>query len=692
MGRTKYKKKTDAPHIVKDFLQGEEGLYKYLTSLDLSYQDIMTALNTIIEKEGMSDTKKASLLNEMWRVNFEYRPPTMQEFLTPKYIGAVADSLYTHCEDTLTEFMNPDPANKKRVLALSTCIGWGKSSTSVLLIIYIILTLQYMRSPKKFFNLSDMGSLVAVLLSFTQKKTSQLLVQPFSQALKASPIFHQTKLETGLEKKQKEIPKGHIAYTTAGRMGNLQFSKDIHVVAVSDRASLLGMNVFAGVASEISFFLQKGVPIEEIWGTFQDLRNRINNRFYHSYLTATILDSSPIDLDLSPIDKWLYTGEAQKDPEVMFVNAKSWDVFPEKYPKWMKTGETFPVFRGSASKSPKIIVNKEEIKQFDENDIYNVPIDEKLAFQNDLKKKIADDCAFPSGGLMKLFENTQDIDKIFTPVLRYCDSPIEIPEERNPVRLIWNAVKDTFFINTGNENYVFYRNPKEIRTVHLDLSETGDISGIAMSHQELNLKGERIIVHDFLIPLHKGKTRISLDAVCEFVIDLKRLGRLNIYKVTCDTYQSAAVLQRLRREGFDAQVLSVDKEIAPYMTYSSYVKMGKVKAGKSIHLKNNLKSLIETRRDSGSIKIDHIQGNPIYEDGLSFERSQVGYRAKDISDCASGSAYVLITECNNLIPLYTFEENSGKEGSTSLAKVLKKLDASLMIRKKRLLIDNFTID
>lgn len=666
-----YTKEKDSPYITKDFLQGEDALYDYILSLDLSYQDIIEAINTIVKKEQLSDSKKAELLDNLWKINFIVPPPTVEEFLTPKYIGAVADKLFDHVKETLITFLDPSPENKKRVLALSTHIGWGKSSASVLLVLYVITVLQYMRDPKKFFNLNQMGSLVAVMLSFTLQKANQLLLQPFTQVLKSSPIFHQVRQEERLLPKQKEIPKNHIAYTTAGRMGSIQFSKDIHIVTVSDRASLLGMNVFAGIASEISFWISKGIAIEEIWGSFQDLRNRINNRFSHSYLTATVLDSSPIDIDLSPIDKWLYTGEASEDPEVMFVNAKTWDSFPEKFPIWNKTGETFPVFRGNSGKPPRIIEDEEELKKINSEEIYFVPIDDKLAFEQNLKKKIADDCAYPSGGLAKLFENTDYIDNIFSPALKSVYSPIEIPEERDPTHLIWDQIKDKFFIDLGTK-YEFYRAPREKRSIHIDLSETGDISGFGMSHKELNKKGEIIIIHDFLIPLHKGTSRINIDAVCEFVFDLIKLGNIKIFKVTCDQYQSAAILQRMRREDIDAEKLSVDKETGPYMLYSSWVKSGKVKAGRSIHLKNNLRSLQEVKRDSGSIKIDHIQGNPIYEDNRSWNLSQVGYRAKDISDVACGSAYTLISQDESL-PMYTFDDSGYTKNSLDKSKVLSKL-------------------
>lgn len=558
------------------------------------------------------------------------------------------------------------------------------SSLSSILVLYIIVQLQYMRNPKKYFNLSEMGSIVIALLSFTQKKANQLLMKPFVNLLKLSPIFHQVRMEERLAPKQKSLPRGHISYTHAGRLGSAQFSKDIHISIISDRADLLGLNIIAGIASEISFFAQRGIPPEEIWGTFTDLRERINSRFANAYLTTTILDSSPIDLEISPIDKWLYSGEASKDPEVMLVNDKHWDVFPEKYKIWRKTGETFPIFRGNSSKPPKMLDPK-EIKNYAPDDIYRVPIDKKLAFQQNLKKSIADLCAYPSGGISKLFENMQFIEKMFTPLLKNQYFPIEIPEEKNPKELIWNQIRDKFFIEISPNVYEFYRSPLEPRAIHIDLSETGDISGLTMSHLELNTKGERVILHDFNLPLQKGNTRINIDAVCEFILDLRDKGNMNLFKVTADQYQSASILQRLRREDIDAEKLSVDRETTPYMLYASEIKGGRVKCGRSIHLKNNLKSLIEQISDKGHKKVEHIKGEPIYEDDFLYDITergwnmcQVGFKAKDVSDSSCGSAYTLLTEYQE-IPRYIFNEALMKKDMTVKKIALKNLKKKYLV-------------
>jgi len=294
--------------MIKDLLFGDNSISEREEFKNLTGEDIRNAIKLIMNNPILSDTEKNYFINNAWKINYAIKPPTVDEFLTTQWLGSVGDQIYPHVRSVMRAFL--DPMSEKRVLALSTCIGFGKSFLASLIAVYIIVHVAYMRNPKQFYGLNEAGSLVVALASFTKEKVGQILLQPFANLLKASPMFEKTVREDRLEQKQKEIDPTHIAYTSSGRMGSFQFTHDIHITTLSDRAALLGLNIILGIASEISFWIKKGISVDEIWGTFTDLRERVNSRFHSRYLSGVILDSSPLDLSISPIDKWIYEGEA----------------------------------------------------------------------------------------------------------------------------------------------------------------------------------------------------------------------------------------------------------------------------------------------------------------------------------------------------------------------------------------------
>jgi hypothetical protein len=638
-------------------------------------RDVITALKFILENPNYTDAQKIDFVKNPWKIWYKIRPPTVEEFLHPRWIGAIADKVYPQVVETFKNFMNP--LGHKRVLALSTCIGYGKTTVATLIVAYVIVHLSYMINPKSFFGLNEMGPIVVALMSFTQKKVNQLLLQPFHGILRASPMFVKVRQENSIEPRQKEVDYGQIVYTSAGRMGAFQFFGDLHITVAGDRNDLLGLNIITGIVSEISFWINRGIAIDQIWGAFSDMRERVNSRFAHRFLSGVILDSSPLDLSRSPIDKWIYGGEADEDPEVYVVKAKHWDIFPERYPKWRQTLETIPVYKGSAGRPPKVLKNFEREK-YQSNDIIEFPIDLEQSLKNpvELKKIVADLAGWPAGGLAKLIDDTTVINSIFTSKLNNIYTSIQAPHNRNPERLIWNLIKDDFFIEVGKNKYEFYRAPRAPRTLHIDLAESGDMASLAMSHLELfTEEEENIVVNDFTIPISPEKSKINIDAVCNFVIDLVRLGKINFHKVTADQYQSSALLQRLKRAGVEVDKLSVDRETAPYRIVISWIYNNRVRCGRNIFLKNNFLSLSEITTDKNKTKIDHTKGPLVYEDGGDWKKSAMGTNAKDVSDSFTGSAYILISELDDKIPVYTWTEYDEKQNNKAkVDQILDQLD------------------
>lgn len=644
--------------LIKDLIEGDEGIALMEEFENLGSKDILDALEKITTDSTLSTKQKYQILQESWRINYRVKPPTIEEFLTPAWIGPTADALYPHVRKHLTEFWEPD--SKYRHLVLASAIGTGKSYESALWSLFITTNLWAMRNPQRFFGLAQNSSMVQALISFTMEKASQLLLQPFIQILITAPKFKRVKQEEQLTKHQMANPD-KICWTTAGRVGSLQFYNDIHYIIASQPAQLLGLNMITAIMSEISFFVDKGFSPEYIWRIYQDSKGRVHSRFGDKFFSGTVLDSSPNDIELSPIDKYVFNGEAAKDKSNYIVTGSHWDFLPQKHPIWQKSGETFPVFRGSQGK-PAIMLQPHDIPNYNKDEVYDVPIDLISKFEGNVIKSVKDFCGWPSGSIGALVKDDAILDKMFDNSLKNIYSCIYAPETMNSRHLLWDAIKDQFFVKF-DKGYEFYRHPLEQRYLHIDQAETGDMVGIAMVHPETDKKsGEIVYVTDFTIVLSPEKGRINLDAIRYFVQDLRDLGNIHVGKVSFDQYQSSSTIQYLKSKDFIVERLSVDADIKPYFAYISLMSSGKIKCGRNIFLKNNIRSLQEIRTTRGKRKVDHTKGKNIYYDGGDWKLSNMGKFAKDASDAHCGAVWNA-THSFVGVPRYVWEDAVEKQVS-----------------------------
>jgi hypothetical protein len=655
------KNPTDTPSLLKDLLQGDPGDTLRHQFDALTNPEIKEGLNIILSSKYLSDKSKQLMLAELWRINYREKPPSIQEFLTEKWIGPMAESLHVHVRETLEDFWSFQ--SPYRHLVLGAAVGTGKSTCAAIHNLYVSTILYLMINPKKFFGLAPSTSIVQAFISFSMDKATQILLQPFIQILSTAPKFRRVKQEEHLKTQQEKYPD-QICWTTASKMGVLQFPGDIHYIVASSPAQLLGLNMIQSTMSEISFFIDRGFSPEYIWRIYQDSKARIFSRFGNKMYCGTVLDSSPNDLDASPIDKYIFTGEAQKDKENYVSIGSQWEVYekdPKRtqikalYPIYAETGETFPVFRGNAGLPPEVIL-PENIHQYDPIEIFHVPIDLKREFDQATEKNVKDVCGWPANTSGKLINSQSRIEDIFTPQLKNVYSFIKVPSTESAIHLIWNLIKNKFFIQTGDDRWEFWRAPNARRWLHFDQSETGDFAGIAMSHREYDLeRNEYVIVHDFTLAVTGGQNaRINLDAFRVFPEDLRNLGRIDLASVTFDRFQSSTTIQYLKEQGFIAKVFSVDASVDPYISYAALINIGNIKAGRNIFLKNNIKSLMETRTVRGRRKIDHMIGKIVRDDGGHWQTSAMGYYAKDVSDCCAATAYLIIHEDEG-VPQYIYD-------------------------------------
>lgn len=112
--------------ILKDLLQGDPKAISLLDGMKLDTEAIKVALAFITGDPNLSDSDKSSLIQDSWRLNFRAKPPTPEEFLTEKYLGAVAPTVLPRIRDIFLNFLDPD--SPYRNLILYPHIGFGKAS------------------------------------------------------------------------------------------------------------------------------------------------------------------------------------------------------------------------------------------------------------------------------------------------------------------------------------------------------------------------------------------------------------------------------------------------------------------------------------------------------------------------------------------------------------------------------------
>ena len=549
-------------------------------------------------------------------------------------------------------------ANPNGLYVTDNHIVTHNSYLSTIITLYIATHLNLMRNPWKYFGLNPATQISQMLVSYSLKKSSELLLEPFLSLLEASPFFERVQRQDSMKQLEEEFKHqdtvDKLYWTTAYPTSALGFSSGSTIKIASSPSGLLGLTLVSIVYSELAFFTDAGKSSEYIMRLYNDGKARVRSRLETSakdpvtgdkvvnYYGRTILDSSPNDLN-NAIDDYI-VNEAHKDRTVYKVEGSRWKWRPEEYEDDFARGDVFKVFIGGRGNPPRILEEGDPLltsETADLSKVIDVPGSFRLVFQDDLPKALKDWAGIPTGASNNLIYDYNIIENAFNNNFKNIYTTIEAPASRSPKNLIWDQVAGTFFRKKGNE-YEYYYKPWVPRVISVDQSYSTDITSISMAHVErYKDTGDFMFVIDFTIPILPSKNdNVNLEAIREFITDLRNKGRLRIEHVSFDKFQSETTLQNLKRDGFEVEKLSVDTSMDPYLNVLALLNRGMISVGRNIFLKNNLKSLIIVRSKgkTGKQKIDHDNSREqVIIGDSSWKKSFLGSYGKDVSDsmCAS---------------------------------------------------------
>lgn len=673
------KQVNELKYIIKDILSGDQSAARDERYNYLNFKQIQAALRWI-QANNFDEELQSLLISEPWRLVYKTKPPTPEEFISNKYIGAMADSVWLPIRKAFIEFF--DPMKPYRHAYLNSSIGAGKSTLTMMSLLYVACLYALMRDPWKFYSKAKTTVFAITLCAVTLTKAKEIYEEPIRQLIESADFWKQCRTHSEMVLEEKHLLEcdevEYIPWKNGGGNGNNVFvtGNNLQWKVISNAGALLGVNILFGCMTEITFFLEagKGWTNQKIFNFFSKLKERISNRFQNAYLARMILDSSPSTLE-DPIQNYI-TYDAPALDESYFYKGARWDLFPEEFPDYcdveargtleqhainIKTDYSvaFQLYKGGNGKPPVTCENALEASQYQPTDLIWCPRTQitKNGTANFLQKAkdnpiefMKDWAGLPAGTPDRLFYREDWIESPFQCGLKNLYGAIVALADEEPEHLIWNQIEKRFFRKMLNR-YKFYYEPDLPRTVSVDLSKAKDCTGISMSHVELD--PERIDEHtgkplpvyitDFTVVLIPKGGHINMDAVKYFIHDLKYLGGINLRHVAFDGWQSDAARQFLKRDGIAVDYVSVDRDNEPYYNFYDLVTHGRWYCGRNIFMKNNMKSLHEVRRvRTGSVKIDHFEGPVDYawEDG-TWESCAAGTNAKDCADSVVSSLYLM---------------------------------------------------
>lgn len=316
-------------------------------------------------------------------------------------------------------------------------------------------------------------------------------------------------------------------------------------------------------------------------------------------------------------------------------------------PKGTYSERTFLVALGNKFLQSQIITPEEE-KLFVERGykILSVPIDFREDFNMDIDRALCDFAGVSSSELSKYISGAVVQDNIN-------------PERQNPfqsdVLEIGNAPED------GLQYYNFFdlsKIPKELYSkplcIHLDMSITGDMTGIAgtfISGKKPSTDGNaaRDLYYSlgFSVSIKAPKGRqISFEKNRNFIRWLRDQG-FRIKAVTADTFQSYDLIQQLQAEGFNCSTLSVDRVdtdriCKPYQSFKNALYENRFELYESKRL---VEEITELERNINTGKVDHPPNGH-----------------KDVCDAVCGSMFT----CSRYAEEFAYDYGEGIETTLSI--------------------------
>lgn len=507
--------------------------------------------------EEMSISGESETLESLYLTDFKEVPVSIDEFVcNPIYLGNTnrnGEAVYPFWRQMLRDLFGA--GNRYNEIVLSGATRIGKTSTAVIITSYMLYRLMLYRNPHEYFKKKEVSKFFICFANLTRELAAGVAYREFNDTLKESPWFNDHGRFSRSDRNFYYIPEGD----------------KIDIIAGSDAAHMLGLQVWSAVMDETNFAKAGVKDINLAKASMKKLYDTINARIsgtfrLHGEVYGKLVTSSSKNTDSDFLSDHIETQLNAGNTHLMLIDEPQWKILPKE----MFSDETFHFTVGDRYKRGFVVPEEHEdelhLKEYEAEGykVVEAPIELKKNFLADYDISLRDIAGISVAGAMGFITqelitpnvSTDRINPFFFDTIQIGSKDVQTIEQYFHLEVVPPHLK---------------RCPMNI---HLDLAEVNDRCGISGGVRDgtkvvEDFTGKKVVqpflrqIFQIGVEAPRGD-RMSFQKVVNFIVWLRRNG-FNIGTITTDQYQSSFLRETLNQQGFSTDKISVDASDEPYI-------------------------------------------------------------------------------------------------------------------------------
>lgn len=572
------------------FLIGRAKAYEAMGRGLLDWADVLE------QRQGTAIQEEQLKAEEERKQREDKEPlPPRKWIENPYFSGDLAESLYPKLKDLFARIFE----EQYHEIVMGGATRYGKTTLALAVNGYSLYLLSCMGSPQRNFHKMAESIFLMLNTNVTDLKARSAYFAKFTAWVKSTAYFAQDFRPKPNVITQLQFPKNlHCRFS--GASANAPESEDL-VFFLGDEANLYDVVDNSKRAKEgTKFDAAEEIDHAVSWrmnGTFMRADGTFPDPCKIVWLCKETYPNSFIRRKVRALKQQ----DLLRPGKALVIESTEWGTKPEG----TYGTKVFHLRTASRMESERVL-KPEEVEQVKREAARleadpNVPEDERFKVfevpevhrrvaEENLARFIRDGCGWPTESISLFLRDREWIRRAIRRPGDRLRSGLVVPATvcQHPFRsLETTLLPDSGFLpvichQTLVDGELRWRpvvNPSAPRFIHLDAGLTTDPMGITMLHQAGWVEVERyseevkgycpeiapLIFVDFMLRvLPEPGRKISFGAARNLVRDLRNTYGFIIQRVTMDSFQHVALDQPLTEDGFEAEVVSVDKTMDAY--------------------------------------------------------------------------------------------------------------------------------